>query len=464
MTPTIYFIVLVIVLGTLALGWSFSRRQQFKRALEPDRSSYSMSLPGKQVTALRTRLGSALLALSFAGLTLLLSPQPHALAASAQKLTNIGYVLNAGQYLTSGNYMEAANGQYFAIMQSDGFFCVYRGSDPSNNLGKVWCVKNSALLLPTGQYFAIMKSDGNFCTYEGTGPSHILSADWCSRNSALPTGQYFATMQNDANFCIYKGAGEGTVWCSGVVAGVGTNISIVSGNNQTQPRVSTVTAFAEASFAPLSVKLTDNIGNPLTGKQISWSVTNHPITMTVQMLPGSSGSPTSTTDANGVATLNQMEGSSAWAFNADGAFNIVASSGSASVTFNLTVGGSPSLSTTIVAGNNQSVARTGTQDPGGDANFAPLQVKVLNANGTPASGVQVGFQVGSAPPGMDVQFYPAGGGGTALVTTDANGIATLNYMGGKSMVCYYASGPFTIQAYTTGGSLTPVTFNETVSS
>jgi hypothetical protein len=178
---------------------------------------------------------------------------------------------------------------------------------------------------------------------------------------------------------------------------------------------------------------------------------------------GGSTSATSTTDTNGIATLNQLDGSSASAYYANGSFTIVATSGSASVTFNLTVGGTPSslLSTTIIAGNNQSVARTGSQYPGGIATFAPLQVKVLNANGQQASGVQVGFKAVNTPQGMGVQFTPSTLGGT-FVITDANGIGTVNQLNGNSMQCFNGSGPFTIAVYTTGGG--QITFNETVSS
>jgi hypothetical protein len=476
-TPSISFIVLVIVLGTLAFGWGFYRRQQRKRPLEPGGTPGSVPLPGKQVTALRTRLGSALVALSFAGLTLLLSSQPPALAASAQQLHTsgrnslpLGGVIQSGNYLVvggvihTGYYMESADGQYFAILQSDGNFVLNRGSGPSNNLGSYWATNTGGH--SGGQFFALMGDDGNFCVLPGTDPVNITGPSlWCNPHSSLPQGNYFVTIQKDGNLCVYHGTSPSNsgsaVWCSGTAA-VGAKFSNVSGNNQTQPLAGMALGTPTAVFAPLSVTLTDNIGNPLAGKQINWSVGNRPIAMTVALAPGS-GSATSTTDANGVATLNQMQGSSAWVSHAAGAFNIVASSGSASVTFNLTVGGSPSLSTTIVAGNNQSVARTGTQDPGGDANFAPLQVKVLNSNGTPASGVNVGFQVGSTPSGMACDLNPDGAKST-VVTTDANGIATLNRLYGVSVVCYYASGPFTVLASTTGGSPTPVTFNETVSS
>ena len=49
-----------------------------------------------------------------------------------------------------------------------------------------------------------------------------------------------------------------------------------------------------------------------------------------------------------------------------------------------------------------------------------------------------------------------------MVTTDANGIATLNQLNGNSMQCFDASGSFTVVVSTTGGG--QITFNETVSS
>ena len=170
MTPSILLIVLLIVLGTLALSWSFYRRQQFKHATEPGRSSHSVPLSGKHLTALRIRLGYALVALSFSGLTLLLGSQPHALAASTEQLSNVGSFLTTGQYLSSGDYMESDNGQYFAIMQDDANFVVYHGTGPSNNLGLVWA---------TNTYLSSTIVAGNHQTH------YEIWQDGCSQACAL---------------------------------------------------------------------------------------------------------------------------------------------------------------------------------------------------------------------------------------------------------------------------------------
>ena len=354
-------------------------------------------------------------------------------------MANKGSVLTAGQYLSCDDYLVSDNGQYFAIMQGDGNFVLYRGSGPSHNLGYVWAISHTAL--PTGPYFAIMQNDGNFVVYKGTGPSHNL----------------------------------GYVWATNTVAGVGEKLTIVSGNNQTQPRMMTADGGRVAIFAPLSVVLTDNIGDPYAGKQITWRALTPTWTMTAQI---SSDSPlypvTTTTDSNGNATLNQMHyfisstqpnypggGYSAVVWtddNSDGPFTVTASSDRASATFNLSTGGSPAsaLSATILAGNNQSVARStqaGWNFP--VALFAPLQVKVLNPNGTPVSEVPVGFACGSIPQGMTVVLDP-GTFDSPIRDTDGNGIATLS-----SVTAYGATGTFAVVvsiAY--DGQLT---FNETVS-
>jgi hypothetical protein len=298
-----------------------------------------------------------------------------------------------------------------------------------------------------GQGFAIMQTDGNFVLYKGTGPSNNLGYIWSISHTSLPTGPYFAIMQDDGNFVVYKGSGpsdnHGAIWDSKTVAGVGLKLTIASGNNQTQPLLRGPGGWLPVNFGPLSVTLTDNIGNPLSSKQITWSVSSHPANMEVQL-----ASTTTTTDSNGIATLNSVQ-----ANYVNGAFTVVASYGSASVTFNLTVGG---LSTSIVAGNNQSIACSSTVAglPGIlYALFAPLQVKVvIVATGQPISGANVIALPGNVPQGMAVDFQYG-----SSVTTDSNGIATFNMMASR------ASGPFTVIVNTDGGS-NQVTFNETVSS
>jgi hypothetical protein len=368
-------------------------------------------------------------------------------------MANKGAILTAGQYLDIGDYLVAANAQYFAIMQIDGNFVIYQGSDPAHQGTPTWATNTNEANRQYMGYCAVMQSDGNFVLYRGTG-TQPFQARWAS-NTYQAQGQYFALLRNDGHLVLYHGTPStpGDPYWASQTGVVTTQLTILSGNNQTQPRLEpTPGTPAIANFGPLSVRLTYNIGDPLSGKPVTWSVSGHPANMIVQL-----ASTTTTTDSNSNATLNSVQAS-----YGDGTFTVVASYGSASVTFNLTVGG---LLTTIFSGNNQSIARSRSTLVGGvapGALFAPLQVKVVNAaTGQPASGAEVGCYANNVPPGMVVQFYPDDSGGPAAVT-DSNGIATFNQLNGYSMTAYNASGSFTVVCTPNGGNT--VTFNETVSS
>jgi hypothetical protein len=127
-----------------------------------------------------------------------------------------GNRLTVGQWLATGDYLVSDNGQFFAVMQSDGNFVLYRGSGPSDNQGYIWSISHTSL--PAGQYFAIMQGDGNFVVYHGTGPSDNQGYIWSISHTSLPAGQYFAIMQSDGNFVVYHGsdpAHQGTpIWAT----------------------------------------------------------------------------------------------------------------------------------------------------------------------------------------------------------------------------------------------------------
>ena len=122
--------------------------------------------------------------------------------------------LATNKFLSVDDCLISNNGLFFAIMQSDGNFCVYRGSGPSDNQGRLWnALKESQ---PGGQFFAIMQDDGNFCIYRGSGPSDNQGLLWNALNESQPGGQFFAIIQDDGNFCVYKGTGpadnRGNIW------------------------------------------------------------------------------------------------------------------------------------------------------------------------------------------------------------------------------------------------------------
>ncbi|HLP48573.1 MAG TPA: hypothetical protein VK469_21715 [Candidatus Kapabacteria bacterium] len=125
-----------------------------------------------------------------------------------------GQYINSDQYIKSGQYLVSDSGKYFAFMQNDGNFCVYKGSGPNDNQGVVWCVTN--IPKPIGNYYAIMQGDGNFCVYKGSGPNDNQGVVWCVTNIPKPIGDYFAIMQDDGNFCVYNGSPKhqgAVVWC-----------------------------------------------------------------------------------------------------------------------------------------------------------------------------------------------------------------------------------------------------------
>ncbi len=125
-----------------------------------------------------------------------------------------GSVLPVGQFLAVNDWVTSPQRLFFAIQQSDGNFCVYRGSGPSDNHGGLWCSDHHP---GEGQYFAIQQSDGNFCVYRGSGPADNHGGVWCS-DQHPGEGSYFAVIQDDGNFCVYRGGGlsdnRGGVWCT----------------------------------------------------------------------------------------------------------------------------------------------------------------------------------------------------------------------------------------------------------
>lgn len=125
--------------------------------------------------------------------------------------------------LTSGtslSTLSAPADQYFVTQQSDGNFCVYKGSGPAHNEGEVWCSGGDTA--GPGQYSTVLQMDGNLCTY-ATSASQSLAPTWCSGTPVCAKNpcQLWAALQDDGRFCVHHGAtctdGHDTepVWCSG---------------------------------------------------------------------------------------------------------------------------------------------------------------------------------------------------------------------------------------------------------
>jgi hypothetical protein len=119
----------------------------------------------------------------------------------------------------------------------------------------------------------------------------------------------------------------------------GPILAEVAGNNQTVARTSfNSLGMSSAFFAPMSVTLRDDAGQPLVGEKVTWTVpTTDPIKLTAMLAP--SGSTWAVlTDENGVATLNARGGHSVEAYGSSGSLTVKAVYGGTSVTFSATVG------------------------------------------------------------------------------------------------------------------------------
>jgi hypothetical protein len=115
-------------------------------------------------------------------------------------MSSKGTTLNTGESLNVNDFLQSNNGQYKAIMQSDGNFVVY------NATRAIWA---SNTVRGNGAYFAVMQSDGNFVLYQGT-PQHQGAPYWAS-NTVHGPGAYLLTLQDDGTLVMYQGASR---WAS----------------------------------------------------------------------------------------------------------------------------------------------------------------------------------------------------------------------------------------------------------
>jgi hypothetical protein len=129
-----------------------------------------------------------------------------------------GTTLTTGQFLSVGDYLVSDNGQFFAILQRPGNFCVYRVTGANGQHVFVWGSVQAAHYRPAdGNYFVVMQSDGNFTEYKGTGPTDKRAFVWGSAQLARyqsANGQYSAVMQDNGKFCVYRQGSTSALFCS----------------------------------------------------------------------------------------------------------------------------------------------------------------------------------------------------------------------------------------------------------
>lgn len=119
--------------------------------------------------------------------------------------------LTNDQYLRVGDTLIAHYGQYRLTLNGDGTLTMIKIHSLSQFI--VW---TSGTTAPGGQFFAIMQSDGNFCVYKGTGPQDNQGWVWGTQVTIPGGGRCFAIVEDDGSFCIYQGTGpndpQGLLW------------------------------------------------------------------------------------------------------------------------------------------------------------------------------------------------------------------------------------------------------------
>ena len=231
----------------------------------------------------------------------------------------------------------------------------------------------------------------------------------------------------------------------------------ISGNNQSQPRTGTSPAGGMAAFDPLSVKVTDDAGKAIPNVAVTWTCVMSG-NMKCQVVPEPLNTTTTTTNAQGIATLNAIQGQSVYAYYADGPFTVTATYKAAVATFAMKV--APLTYTSkIVSGDNQIKPVVPTARPNGrlfdEATFTPLDVVFTDSAGRPAAGMRVTWTCNGAAGACNLA---EGGSNSVETTTDAQGHAMLNQMFGNA-ARYNQAGAFTITTQGTGLGLTPLTFH-----
>ncbi len=117
------------------------------------------------------------------------------------------WCLRSGERLNTNEYLRSKNGLFYAVMQEDANFVIYRGdwwesSNPGSvSMWNLYGVKGyrASLSAPSvtlpGTFSAVMQDDGNFVVYAGA------VALWATGTN-VPGKPYWAVMQDDGNFCI----------------------------------------------------------------------------------------------------------------------------------------------------------------------------------------------------------------------------------------------------------------------
>jgi Clostridium epsilon toxin ETX/Bacillus mosquitocidal toxin MTX2 len=130
-------------------------------------------------------------------------------------------VLTMGSWLNTNDMLTAPNGAFFAVMQGDGNFVIYRGQWPNTAPGNsLWATGSNK---GPGSYWITMQSDGNLVIYPGSGhpppagPPH--SSIWASKTQRPLGAQYTLRLDDDGSLKIHDESSGVVIWAASTTSG-----------------------------------------------------------------------------------------------------------------------------------------------------------------------------------------------------------------------------------------------------
>jgi hypothetical protein len=185
-----------------------------------------------------------------------------------------GTAMQAGQWMPQNSQLRSDNWAYGLNLAATGALTLFCGIPPGSNIEssqqQYWSNNVARAADPC---FVIMQSDGNFCIYQGTDPGHNLGLYWAISGAARPEGSYVATLRNDGTLAVYAGSDPNSIaaplWTNAAPADPGAYaMRIISGNNQQL----TGGGNTWAPGAPLVAQLVKVNGVPCADETVYFSV------------------------------------------------------------------------------------------------------------------------------------------------------------------------------------------------
>jgi hypothetical protein len=305
--------------------------------------------------------------------------------------------------------------------------------------------QSNQILSQLGNPFVVRVTDGSGNPVEGVPVNFsIVNAPSGANGQSLSTTNASTNAQGEASSTLTLGDKVGTytvhatslelsgspvVFTATATTGSAANLTLVSGNNQSNQILSQLAN-------PFIVRVTDAGGNPVQGVSVNFAIQSVPNGATGQSLSTTN----TTTNAQGEASSTLTLG------NRTGDYTVHATSSGLTgspVVFTATATTGPAANITLVSGNNQS-----NQILSQLAN--PFVVRVTDAGGNPVQGVSVNFSIQDVPNGATGQSLS-----TTNTTTNAQGEAS------STLTLGNRTGDYTVHATSSGLSGSPVVFTAT---